>query len=96
YHSIETELNQLHTRRTTSDNSLHSTSSVHTCDNHSLSTSCLTDGNNLATHSNDGDNEENSLMKAAGASPFDRVKSFVSKSIDIVQQTIDNHHKQRT
>ncbi|CAF3397944.1 unnamed protein product [Rotaria socialis] len=101
YHSTETELNQLYTRRTTSDNSLYSTSSIHTCDNHSLSASCLVDGNDLTTPTkddddDDDDNEQNSLMKATGARPFDRVKSFVSKSVDMVQETIDNRHKQRT
>ncbi|CAF4205658.1 unnamed protein product, partial [Rotaria sp. Silwood2] len=87
YHSIEIEPNQLSNQRTTSENSLHSASSMHTYDSQSLSTSCLIDNNDLR-HSNDDDNNQENL--------FDHVKSFCSKPIEIVSETIDNQVKQRT
>lgn len=96
YHSIETDLSQIFTRRTTSENSLHSTSSIPTYENYSFSTSCLMEKNDVTSVTNENKTEENSLTKTTSASLFDRMKAFVSKPVEIVQDTVENRHKPRT
>ncbi|CAF1170221.1 unnamed protein product [Adineta steineri] len=81
YHSIE--INQIPIRRTTSESSLHSTSSsIHSCETHSLSTSCLIDKDEQEQNLSEIPSNDNDF--------FDCVKLVVSKPIE----TIDNSNHQ--
>ncbi|UJR15901.1 hypothetical protein I4U23_002824 [Adineta vaga] len=90
YHSTENDINQIVApRRTTSENSLHSTSSLHVYETHSLSTSCLIDKDDLTP----SDNDQEPTTNNGGF--LERVKYLVNKPMEIVQEAMENLGKQR-
>ena len=104
--SNELEIGQLpviHARRTASENSLYSnsSSSAHMYDSHSLSTSCLTDKDDL-TPSNDYPEQrptpkpEEEEETTSNVGFFDRMKALVTKPVELVQEAIENRRKQRS
>ncbi|CAF0792217.1 unnamed protein product [Rotaria sp. Silwood1] len=96
YHSTEIEPNQSSTQRTTSENSLHSASSIHTYDSHSLSTSYLID--------NKDNNQENLFdyvksfinkqVEIVHETIEDQIKQRTSQSNINDNQRIDNSEKE--
>ena len=131
--SNEIEIGQLpviHARRTSSENSLFSTSSssssspVHMYNSHSLSASCLIDKDDIKaskeyvdyqqhipyddsqlsrevyrdTTKSDDENDNSDLASSSATVEigfFDRVKAFVTKPAEIVQEAMENRRKQQ-